>query len=67
VHSNKAVMPNSGRKRKAADIGIGAIIGELRLQRKEQAVQLETLLAAIDALAAAVSERPAPQRYARYY
>ncbi|KAK0822600.1 hypothetical protein LTR73_009192, partial [Friedmanniomyces endolithicus] len=62
VHSDNAVVPNGGRKRKAANIGIGAVIRELRLTREEQATQSETLLAAIEALAAAVSERPAPQR-----
>jgi len=30
-------MPNSGYKRKAANIGMGAIISKLQLQRKEQA------------------------------
>jgi len=62
MYSDNAIMLNSGCKRKAANIGIGAIIRELRLAREEQATQLETLLAAIEALAAAVSKRLAPQR-----
>ncbi len=67
IYSDKAVMPNSGYKRKAANIGMGAIISKLQLQRKEQATQLETLLTAINTLAAAVSERLALQRCARCY
>jgi len=57
MHSDNAIMPNSGRKRKVANIGIGAIIGELRLAREEQATQLETLLATIEALAATITKR----------
>jgi len=34
---DNAIMLNSSRKRKAANIGIGAIIRELRLAREEQA------------------------------